>query len=111
MQWIHLTGEAQLNQLISQSASRPQVIFKHSTRCSVSSVALQRLQKAQAPEGVDFNFLDLLAYRSLSNTIAEKFGVRHESPQVLIIKNGTCVYDESHLNISMNDIAEHALAA
>ena len=104
MKWIHLTDEGQLNEIIIKSQHRPQVIFKHSTRCSISSVALQRLQKAQQPEGLDFYFLDLLAHRSLSNKVVEVFGVHHESPQVLVIKQGKCVFDESHLGISMTDI-------
>lgn len=111
MQWNSLTHEAQLDQLITTSAQKPQVIFKHSTRCSISSVAYQRLQKAQLPEGIDFYYLDLLAHRPLSNKIAEVFRVHHESPQVLVIKDGKCVYDESHLAISMQDITEQASKA
>jgi bacillithiol system protein YtxJ len=74
-------------------------------------VALQRLQKAKQPEGIDFHFLDLLAHRPLSNKVAEVFQVHHESPQVLVIKDGKCVFDESHLGISMNDIVAEATMA
>jgi bacillithiol system protein YtxJ len=108
MQWIHLTDEGQLSQIIKQSETKPQVIFKHSTRCSISSVALQRLQKATQPDGLDFYLLDLLSHRSISNKIVETFQVHHESPQVLVIKNGECIYDESHLGISMKDIVQQA---
>jgi bacillithiol system protein YtxJ len=111
MHWIHLTDEEQLKQLIIKSQSRPQVIFKHSTRCSISAVALQRLQKAQQPQDVDFYFLDLLAHRPLSGKIAETFQVHHESPQILLIRDGQCVFDESHLGITMHDILEQAKAA
>lgn len=111
MHWIHLTDEEQLKQIISNSQNRPQVIFKHSTRCSISSVALQRLQKVDQPNDIDFYFLDLIAYRSLSNKIAEVFKVHHESPQVLVIKDGDCIYDESHLAISMDEIIDSAHAA
>lgn len=110
MHWNHLTDEEQLKEVIAKSGSKPQVIFKHSTRCSISSVAFQRLQKAQQPEGVDFYYLDLLAHRPLSAKVAEVFGVHHESPQVLVIRNGKCVYDESHLAISMMDIVDMARA-
>ncbi len=110
MHWIHLTDEEQLKQIISESQNRPQVIFKHSTRCSTSAVALQRLQKMDQPADIDFYFLDLLAHRSISNRIAEIFKVHHESPQVLVIKDGTCIYDESHLGISMPEIVESAHA-
>ena len=110
MDWRALTEESQLQQIIDNSAERPQVIFKHSTRCSISAVARQRLQKGALPPEIDFYYLDLLSYRSLSNKIAEIFHVHHESPQVLVIKNGTCVYDESHLSISMDEIVEQAMA-
>jgi bacillithiol system protein YtxJ len=108
MHWNHLTDEEQLKQVVAKSSTKPQVIFKHSTRCSISSVAFQRLQKAQQPDGVDFYYLDLLAHRPLSAKVAEVFGVHHESPQVLVIRDGKCVYDESHLAISMMDIVEMA---
>ena len=111
MHWIHLTDEEQLKQIISKSQNRPQVIFKHSTRCSISAVALQRLQKVDQPSDIDFYFLDLIAYRSLSNRISEVFKVYHESPQVLVIRDGECIYDESHLGISMNEIVDSAHAA
>lgn len=111
MHWIHLTDEEQLKQIVSKSQLKPQVIFKHSTRCSISAVALQRLQKVSQPSDIDFYFLDLLAYRNLSNKIAEVFKVSHESPQVLVIKDAECVYDESHMGISMHNIMDHAHAA
>ena len=108
MHWIHLTDDEQLRQIITKSQSKPQLIFKHSTRCSISAVALQRLQKVAQPADIDFYFLDLLSYRGLSNRIAETFKVRHESPQVLLIRDGDCVYEESHMGISMNEILDHA---
>ncbi|RZK01524.1 MAG: bacillithiol system redox-active protein YtxJ [Flavobacterium sp.] len=109
MNWIQLTDEGQLQEIIAKSDEKPQVIFKHSTRCSISAVALQRLQKAQQPNGFDFYFLDLLAHRPLSNKVAEVFGVHHESPQVLLIKDGKCIFDESHLGISMQDLVAEAM--
>lgn len=111
MHWIHLNDEEQLKQIIAKSQQKPQVIFKHSTRCSISAVALQRLQKAEQPSDIDFYFLDLIAHRDISNKVAQVFGVNHESPQVLVIKDGQCVFDESHLGIHMDDILEQAKAA
>ena len=108
MEWIHLTDEEQLNNIIEKSQEKAQVIFKHSNRCSISSVALQRLQKANQPGGIDFYFLDLIKFRSVSNKIAELFKVRHESPQVLLIKDGKCIFNESHLGIDMHEIMDHA---
>ncbi|GAA4331838.1 bacillithiol system redox-active protein YtxJ [Flaviaesturariibacter amylovorans] len=111
MQWNPLTSEDQLEQLIARSHEVPQVIFKHSTRCSISNVAFQRVDKAQRPSYLDFHLLDVLTHRPISLQVADRFGVAHESPQVLIIRNGECVYDDSHLGISMNDILSQAQVA
>ncbi len=111
MIWHPLTQIEQLQEIIDKSAHTPQVIYKHSTRCSISLVVKNRLEKEAAPEAVDFYFLDLLAYRPISNAIAEQFKVYHESPQVLVIKKGECVYDDSHMAINMDDIIERATAA
>ncbi len=108
MNWIPLTTEEQLEQIKQKSATVPQVIFKHSTRCSISSMVLDRLERSAAPGSIDFYYLDLIAYRSISNRIAELFHVHHESPQVLVIKNGECIYDESHMGIRMDEVAEQA---
>ena len=106
MNWIPLEDEKQLDEIISNSNKIPQVIFKHSTRCSVSSMAKNRLDKNNAPNGINFYFLDLIKHRNLSNKIADHFEVRHQSPQVLVIINGKCVYNESHSGITFNEIED-----
>ncbi|MFY8003319.1 MAG: bacillithiol system redox-active protein YtxJ [Chitinophagaceae bacterium] len=106
MNWIALNDLAQLAAISELSATKPQVIFKHSRTCSISGMALARLERSKEPQGADFYLLDLLTYRPVSNAVAEKFQVHHESPQVLVIKNGECVYDESHYAIIMDEIAE-----
>jgi bacillithiol system protein YtxJ len=110
MNWIPLTEFSQLTEIIAQSNSRIQVIFKHSTRCPISSMAKNRLERSIAPELIDFYYLDLIAYRHLSDKIAEDFNVFHESPQVLMIKNGGCIYNESHSGIHMEAIMDQAMA-
>lgn len=113
MNWIELNSEKELENIKAQSFSKPQLIFKHSTSCSISSVAKNRLEKGFAnldPNIFDFYYLDLLKYRSLSAAIAEFFDVHHESPQVLLIKKGSCIYDESHYAINIDDIEEQALS-
>jgi bacillithiol system protein YtxJ len=105
MQWKNLQEESQLQQIITESAGRPQLIFKYSNRCSISDVAKSRIEKNYTA-ALDFYFLDLITYRSLSNKVSELFNVYHESPQVLLIKNGECIYDESHLGIRMGEILE-----
>lgn len=106
IEWIELTTEEQLELIRSHSRQQSQVIFKHSTRCSTSSLAKTRLEREEAPDGVDFYYLDLIRYRHISNKIAEDFSVYHESPQVLLIRNGECIYDESHLGIHMDNLKE-----
>ena len=103
-----LTTVSQLADIKEQSNSKPQVIFKHSTRCAVSGVAKNRLERGTAPLNVDFYFLDLIRNRDISNKIAEEYSVLHESPQVLLINNGECIYEESHSGINMNEIEEQA---
>jgi bacillithiol system protein YtxJ len=106
MNWKALADNAELESLKKLSLEIPQVIFKHSTRCSISTMAKNRLERSPKPEGIDFVYLDLLAHRDISNKISIDFEVEHASPQVLIIKNGTCVYDESHNAINMEDIVD-----
>jgi bacillithiol system protein YtxJ len=107
MNWIELKSEGQIPEIKEKSKEKPQVIFKHSTRCSISSMAKGRLERGVAPKNADFYVLDLISYRSISNKISAEFNVYHESPQILIIKNGECTYDESHGSITMDEIEEN----
>ena len=86
MDWIELTSETELDELIEDSFNKPQAIYKHSTSCGTSFHVKTMLEEAQVPEGMDFHYLDLLANRSLSNKVAAHFHVHHESPQILVIK-------------------------
>ena len=109
MNWTTLNDINQLQQLIEASHIKPQAIFKHSTRCSISLMAQSRLERSGLPEQIQFHYLDLLQYREISNKIAEPFSVYHQSPQVLLIKNGECIYEETHSAISMEEIIEQAI--
>lgn len=107
MNWNKLTSEAQIDQLIAESSAKPVLIFKHSTRCSISSMSLDRLLrnwKEQDSEEISPYYLDLIAYRSLSDQVAARFGIPHESPQVLILKDGNVTYSESHYGINYTEI-------
>jgi bacillithiol system protein YtxJ len=104
MNWHPINTVEQLEQIKSASFVKPQVIFKHSTTCSISRMALDRFERAETPENVDFHYLDLLNYRAISNEIASFFQVHHESPQVILIKDGECIYDESHYGIMMDEL-------
>ena len=106
--WTKLETEQDLRQLVQTSYETPCLILKHSTTCPISSMAKYRLEDdwAFAEEEVTPYYLDLLRYRSLSNLIAETFSVHHESPQVILVKNGESDYDSSHLDISVPEVAE-----
>jgi bacillithiol system protein YtxJ len=102
--WNILKTEDDLQILKERSSTRPQVIYKHSSRCFVSSIVRSKLEKSTVPGEMDFHFLDLISYRPLSNKIAADFKVPHESPQVLVIRNNECIYDASHDNIDMEEM-------
>ncbi|MBI3883622.1 MAG: bacillithiol system redox-active protein YtxJ [Sphingobacteriales bacterium] len=108
MNWIPLKNEAQLTEIKNRSKDKAQLIFKHSTRCNISSLAKSRLERTEEPPNIDFYYLDLIEYRNISAKIAEEFAVFHESPQILLIKNGECIYDESHSGISMDEIIDQS---
>jgi bacillithiol system protein YtxJ len=104
MNWINLTDSQQIQEIIELSKQSPVLIFKHSTRCSISSTALNRLERAWNLTDAKAYYLDLIAYRPISNALAEQFNVEHQSPQVLIIKNGQCVHHENHWEIAFDTI-------
>jgi bacillithiol system protein YtxJ len=105
--WNDLTDLEQLNEIISLSNVSPVLIFKHSTRCSVSRMALKQFENEfNTLDKVTPYFLDLITYRDISNEIASRFQVVHQSPQVLLIKNGKSVYDASHSDIDANYLVE-----
>ncbi len=111
MNWNKLTTAAQIDEIKALSAQKPVFIFKHSTTCSISNMSLDRLQrnwKAEDEDKITPFYLDLLAYRALSNQVALDFGVTHESPQVLVIREGKVVYHESHYGISYASLMTHS---
>ena len=113
VKWTALTATNQLESIQAESQSHPVIIFKHSTRCSISKTTLDRLERNWKQEDlplVKSYFLDLLSYREISTRIAETFEVDHESPQILIIHNGKSVYDRSHFEIEFTNI-KNALRA
>jgi bacillithiol system protein YtxJ len=105
MNWIPMVDLRQLNEIISLSSEKPVVIFKHSTRCSISRMVLKQFESEfDLEEKVTPYFLDLLEHRDVSNAIAEQFKVVHQSPQLLLIENGMSVYDVSHSAIEVAEL-------
>ena len=108
MNWLKLETPEQLNTIKESSSVNRVVIFKHSTRCSISHMALTRLERDWQPsemKDVKTYCLDLLKNRGLSNSVAEEFNVQHESPQVMVIENGKVIYDRSHNDIRYTELA------
>lgn len=98
--WKPLETTDDLSALKQQSTQIPVLIFKHSTRCGISRMALSGFEKEFDPGlGIQAYFLDLLAHRELSNAVAQEFGVQHQSPQILVIRDGKSVFDASHGDI------------
>lgn len=104
--WTSLASIAEVEDVIEQSQLVPCLIFKHSTRCSISSFAKSRLERdwGFTEEQLPAFYLDLISNRDVSNFVSAHFGVDHESPQVLMIHKGHCVYDTSHLDISVEQL-------
>jgi len=113
MKFRELTHSSELDKLDKVSETGTVIIFKHSTRCPISSMAYSRLA-----EGWDFEnnnvpiyYIDVVRHRDVSNQVSSHYGIQHESPQVLVISHGQCVYDNSHHGITADDLKENALNA
>jgi len=98
MNWERLNSIKELEVLIEKSTETPQLIFKHSSRCSISSMAFNRLKSGLPAIGL--HIVDVISNREISNLVAQKFDITHQSPQILIIYNQACIFDTSHFNIS-----------
>ncbi len=107
--WIELNSTNQINDIIQNSSTSTQIIFKHSTRCGISRMILNQFAKDYIFSENDFNlyYLDLLRFREISNQISRTFEVYHESPQLLIIKNGIVVAHKSHGEINDIDLQKY----
>ena len=102
MNWIQLNHIEQLNEIAQNDNLKANVIFKHSSSCGISSIALRRLEDALSDNHLsqfDFYFLDIFKHRDISDLIEERWKVQHESPQMLLIKAGKLVQAESHFAI------------
>jgi bacillithiol system protein YtxJ len=111
MRFTPLTSPQELDTIVAASATRPQVLFKHSTRCNISSMVLARLEQGadKLLATAEVHYLDLIRHRDISNAIAERFAVHHESPQALIIQQGECTLALSHLEVDVKTIADFIL--
>lgn len=106
--WLELRSVQDVDNVITRSFTIPCLILKHSTTCQISAIAKYRLEDDWnfEEETLEPYYLDLLSFRSVSNYIAEAFSVHHESPQALLIYKGECIFDVSHLDISVAELKE-----
>ncbi|KAA5822286.1 bacillithiol system redox-active protein YtxJ [Algibacter amylolyticus] len=105
--WIALSELSQLDAISEKSKTKTQVVFKHSTRCGISRMVMKQFVEAYGltETDLDLYYLDLLSYRDVSNEVGYKFQVMHESPQILVIKNGVAVAHASHGAINELDLS------
>lgn len=101
--------EEDFYRVVEDSVKKPQIIFKDSTTCGISAHAKARLQEgySQIEGKADFHYLDLLAFRPVSNLVAQELGVTHQSPQIIVLKDRKVVYTASHHAIQPGQIAAH----
>lgn len=106
--WRPLTDMGQLNEIINESTEKLVIIFKHSTRCGISRMTLKQFENEyDLDDLVTPYFLDLLQNRDISNEIANRFGIEHQSPQLILIKNGEPIYNASHGDIYADDLKRY----
>jgi bacillithiol system protein YtxJ len=108
MTWEKITSTEDLENINQSSESQRVMIFKHSTTCAISATVLARMERKWSGEkakNIVPYYLDLLSFRELSSQIAQNYGIKHESPQVLLIEKGKCIYDASHYDISFDEIS------
>ncbi|MFL1011482.1 bacillithiol system redox-active protein YtxJ [Flavisericum labens] len=107
--WVELNDLNQLDDIKQKSSTKTQVIFKHSTRCGISRMVKNQFESdfSFKENHMELYFLDLIAFRDVSNTISNLFQVVHQSPQLLVIKNGTVVAHDSHGAINDLDLSKY----
>lgn len=106
--WIYITENQDIEELEKRSFEEPVVIFKYSTRCGISRITLRQFENdLPAEPDFAFYFMDLVKYRSLSNEIADRFRVRHESPQLIVLKDGKVLHHSSHQSINAKELSEY----
>jgi len=104
MNWVALTDYSQIQKALENP--EPFLVFKHSTRCSISSMAKSRFERSYDVEGLVPFYLDIIGNRSISNQLAIDFSIPHQSPQLLLIQKGECTYNASHNSINLDEIKD-----
>lgn len=98
--FIKLKTVEHLDELFQKSHEEPVVIFKHSVTCPISSHVYSEVAEINA----EVNLVVVQTERSISNAIAERTGIRHESPQAIVLKDGKPVYHASHYDVTAEEV-------
>ena len=103
-----LNSIEQFDEIDFVSQNKPVVLFKHSTRCSISRFALKQFDNEYhfTEDQMDWYLLDLLNYRELSNVIESRYDVTHQSPQIIVIKKGKAIFNTSHDAIDAGELKQ-----
>ena len=106
LSWTTINSIDHLNEIWQNSLEQPAIFFKHSTRCSISSMVLRNFEREWVPDTTQLFFIDLIAHRDVSNFLESLSGVKHQSPQVIVTKNNTVIYNDSHGTIQAEKIQQ-----
>ena len=106
MIWKTLSDMNEFEAALEASYNNPIALYKHSTRCSISLIAKKSIERFWDLD-IDAYYLDLIAHRDISNAIAEKLSIQHQSPQIILVKEGAAVYDASHGAIDLVKMSEY----
>jgi bacillithiol system protein YtxJ len=106
LNWLPLTTLEQLETIKDESNTAAVLIFKHSTRCGISKMVIKQFEKLFTAEHTNLKvyYLDLLNYRNISDEIGFKFQVMHQSPQLIVVRNGVSIHDAAHNDITQTNL-------
>lgn len=109
IKWNPVTEKEHIDKILQESQQENQLIFKHSNSCGISNIVKQRLEKEakDAPQFTNIHLIDVIKQRSLSADLATQINVQHESPQILVISKGQCIFHTSHFDVSLKNIPVH----
>lgn len=109
LEWNVMSAPSDLTEILARSSEKTQLIFKHSTTCGISRIVLREFETEWNSDEVEIHYLDLIALRPISNAIAGELQVTHQSPQVILIKEGSSIAEWSHQAIDAKKIADFAV--
>lgn len=107
--WQEVVTEEDITSIFESSKQKPQIVLKHSSSCGISFFAMKSLNIPEIidNDNIDLHLIDVIRHRTISHSFAEKVSVRHESPQVFVIKNGEIKWHGSHNSVNSKNVLDH----